>query len=235
MRTSIGAFLPGVRGGVFDAVGTLIHPNPPAAVVYAEVGRRFGSQLAAAEIGPRFIQALAREDEEDRTQGWRTSEERERRRWRHIVAEVLDDTVDAQRCFRELFDHFGEPGSWRCEADAGAVVAQLTDAGYVLGLASNYDRRLRAVARGLPALMAIPHLVISSEVGWRKPAPEFFYALGQRLGLPGKELLYVGDDPVNDYDGATAAGLQAVLFDPQQKHAGGPRRTIERLLQLLDL
>ncbi len=34
----------------FDAVGTLIHPEPAAAQAYAEIGRRHGSQLAPAVI-----------------------------------------------------------------------------------------------------------------------------------------------------------------------------------------
>jgi putative hydrolase of the HAD superfamily len=78
-------------------------------------------------------------------------------------------------------------------------------------MASNYDARLRSVAAGLPELRPLRHLVISSEVGWRKPAPEFFAALCERTGLAPGAILFVGDDPANDYDGATAAGLRAVL------------------------
>ena len=70
---------------------------------------------------------------------------------------------------------------------------------------------MRGVAAGLPELRPLRHLVISSEVGWRKPAPGFFAALCARVGLPAGEVLLVGDDRVNDYDGATAAGLRAVL------------------------
>ena len=44
------------------------------------------------------------------------------------------------------------PQAWRCEPEAGAVLEELAARGYRLGVASNYDRRLRPVVEGLPAL-----------------------------------------------------------------------------------
>src|SRR5258707_6538414 len=79
-----------IRAVVFDAVGTVIHPNPPAPVVYAEVGRRFGSRLAVPVITRRFRDAFQEEEALDVRLGFRTSEQRERERWRRIVARVLD-------------------------------------------------------------------------------------------------------------------------------------------------
>jgi putative hydrolase of the HAD superfamily len=202
---------PDVRAVFFDAVGTLIHPEPSAASVYAAVARSLGSRLTEAEIASRFRAAFAREEAFDRANGLRTSEGREGRRWRHVVAEVLPDVCDGERCFEELFAHFARPDAWRLDPGAGAVIGELARRGLVLGMASNYDGRLRSVAAGWPELRPLHHLVISSEVGWRKPAPEFFAALCERTGLGPGEVLFVGDDRVNDYDGATAAGLRAML------------------------
>jgi putative hydrolase of the HAD superfamily len=201
---------PDVRAVIFDAVGTLIHPEPSAAVVYAAVGQSLGSRLTVGEIAERFRTAFAREEALDRADGLRTSEERERRRWRSIVGAVLDDVRDPERCFEELFAHFGRPGAWRSDP-AAAALADLERRGHVLGMASNYDARLHGVAAGLAELRPLRHVVVSSEVGWRKPAPQFFAALCARLGLPPSEILYIGDDRVNDYDGALAAGLRAAL------------------------
>ena len=41
----------GIEAVVFDAVGTLLHPEPSAVEVYAEVGRRQGTRHTAE--GPR--------------------------------------------------------------------------------------------------------------------------------------------------------------------------------------
>jgi putative hydrolase of the HAD superfamily len=208
----------GLRAVVFDAVGTVIHPAPPAPIVYAETAQRLGSRRTAAEIETRFRAAFAHEDSIDRANGLMTSEAREVERWRNIVSWVLDDVLDADRCFRELFEHFGRPQAWRCGPEVAATINSLAGQGYVLGLASNYDRRLRSVVADLPDLEPLQRLIISSEVGWRKPAAQFFSALCQTIGLPAETILYVGDDPFNDYEGARAVGLRAVLFDPHKKH-----------------
>src|SRR5262249_5289944 len=204
-RFAWAAMIPkGVRAVFFDAVGTVIFPEPPAAEVYAAVGRRHGSRLPPGLIGDRFRAAFRREEQFDLDNGLRTDEERERRRWRHIVAAVLDDVADGEACFRELFEHFSRPGAWACAPDAAATWAGLAGRGYRLGMASNYDRRLRAVAAGLPELRPLGALVISSEVGWRKPAPQFFDALVRQAGVSAGEILFVGDDPINDDGGARA-------------------------------
>src|SRR5947209_6109736 len=128
-----------VRAVFFDVVGTLLHPEPSAAAVYAGVGRRHGSALAAAEIGRRFRAAFAAEEERDRANGLRTDEERERARWRDLVGGVLDDVGDRAGCFAELWVHFRRPGAWRADPDGLAAVRRLTKRGLVLGLASNFD------------------------------------------------------------------------------------------------
>jgi putative hydrolase of the HAD superfamily len=203
----------GVRAVAFDAVGTLIAPDPPPPAVYRDVGRRYGSRLELATIRDRFRAAFRREEERDRATGWRTDDAREQDRWRRIVAAVLDDVTNLEACFRELWDHFARPAAWGCLPGAGAMLADLARRGYTLGIASNFDRRLRTVVAGLPELAPVRHIVISAEVGWRKPAPAFFAALVAAVGCAPGEVLLVGDDYENDYAGATAAGLRAVLLD----------------------
>ncbi len=211
-----------VRAVVFDAVGTLIHPEPPAAAVYAEAGRRFGSRLDAAAVAARFAAAFRRQELIDHAAGLRTDEARELARWRAIVAEVLDDVADSEATFRHLYEHFARPSAWRTEPDAAATASGLAARGYRVGIASNFDHRLLGVLapgelRGLP-------VVVSAAVGWRKPAAAFFAAVCGTFALHAREVLYVGDDPANDFEGARAAGLPAVLFDPRGRApAGVPR------------
>jgi putative hydrolase of the HAD superfamily len=202
--------LDGIAAVVFDAVGTLIHPEPAAPHIYAEVGRRYGSRRSVEEIAVRFRDAFRREEVADKASGWRTSEEREVERWRRIVGTVLDDVEDAGGSFSELYEHFSRPTAWRFDDDATQILTTLTNRGKRVAVASNYDRRLFSVLAGWPA-----HPVfVSSAIGWRKPAPEFFAAVCRGLGLTPREVLYVGDDRVIDFDGARAAGLAAALVGP---------------------
>lgn len=222
-----------IRAIFFDAVGTLIHPDPPAPVVYEQVGKRFGSRLGASEIKRRFAEAFDAEEQSDRRGGWQTSENREIERWRSIVAHVLDDSSDPLNCFQLLFNHFSKPEAWRCDPATSTLFNDLEGQGFFLGMASNYDSRLRAVVSGKPELAAIRHLCISSEIGWRKPAREFFAAVCDSIELSPEQILIVGDDPVNDFEGAVAAGLPAVLFDQLSRHSESPRTGMIR--QLNDL
>jgi putative hydrolase of the HAD superfamily len=222
-----------VRAIAFDAVGTLIHPEPGATEVYARVGRKYGSRLDADAIAPRFVAAFARQEELDRSAGLRTSEEREIQRWRSIVAEVLTDVIDPTACFEELFTCFSRPAAWRPAPDAARTLEELAARGYELGMASNYDARLRPVVAGLAELRPIRHLIISSEVGWRKPAPPFFAAVCDAVGHPPERVLFVGDDPANDYVGARNAGLRAVLLDAGAAHDYGAAIAVARLAELL--
>ena len=131
------------------------------------------------------------------------------------MSETLADAADPAACFQALYDHFARSEAWRVHSETGPTLHALAERGCPIGLASNFDGRLRGVAAGLPELRPVRSLVISAEVGWRKPAAAFFDEVRRQAGLPADQIVFVGDDPVNDYDGARAAGLAAVLFDPR--------------------
>jgi putative hydrolase of the HAD superfamily len=218
----------------FDAVGTLLFPDPPAYLIYSQVARRAGLDLPPEEVRRRFGTAYRAEEEIDRAAGWVTSEGREADRWRRIVRESLAGVPDPDACFRELFDHFARSGAWRVDPDAPALLRHLRDRGLLLGLASNYDARVLSVLDGLPELAALrDRVVVSAAVGFRKPAMEFFREVVRVANCDPGEVVFVGDDMENDYEGATAAGLRAVLLDARDRHTMVGNR-ITRLAELLE-
>jgi putative hydrolase of the HAD superfamily len=204
----------GIEGIVFDAVGTLIDPFPTVADVYAEAARRQGVELDRGLVKTRFHQHF-RNDEVDEIRGpLVTDEVTEFCRWRRIVASVLPEVPYPDRAFFELWDHFGRPESWRCYPDVAPALAVLSAQGLPIRIASNFDGRLRAVVRGLAELAPYADpLVISSEVGFRKPHAAFYQAACASLGLAPERVLCVGDDLENDVAGARRAGLRGLLLD----------------------
>jgi len=217
----------------FDAVGTLIRPEPNVAAVYTEAGKRHGSALCTDEIRDRFFREFARHVRLDEMRCWKTSEDNEVHRWRQIVKRVFPDVRDTEACFRELWDHFARPESWRLTDGAGEVLCELLRRGWVLGLASNFDSRLRGIVDGFPDLWTLTHIVISSEVGWLKPAPQFFEQVKSCVQVPSEKILFVGDDRRNDYAGAEAAGLTPVLYDPSDREPAFRGFRIPHLRELL--
>jgi putative hydrolase of the HAD superfamily len=221
-----------IRAIVYDAVGTLIHVQPSVAALYVEVGQRFGSRLTVQQVRECFPRAFARQDELDAAVKWRTSEARERQRWRDIVREVLEDVADADVCFETMFEVFREPRVWSCDAQFGELFQAMQARGIRQAVASNFDARLHGLIQALPALQGLTPIFVSSEIGWRKPAPEFFAHVIEMLALSPSEILFVGDDRVNDYDAAKRAGMCSVLLDPKctQIDVGA-----ERIAGLMDL
>ena len=134
------------------------------------------------------------------------------------------------------------------------LLARLKDR-YRLGLLSNFTHapaaRELVTRAGLTRFFDV--ILISDELGLRKPRMEVFETLVDSLGVKKGQTLYVGDDPVADIGGAQKAGLCPVWttivrdqklspaenpFSPKKKAPDGriPRiSTWEDLLVLLDM
>mgnify|MGYP002784707748 FL=1 len=200
-----------IRAIVYDAVGTLLHVVPSVAEIYAAVGQRYGSRRSVEEVRRRFVSAYAAQDRIDALAEWRTDEARERQRWLDIVTEVLDDALPPTTCFETLWARFSHADAWRLDADAESVLRDFHARGIRQAIASNFDQRLRGILAETPIHALIDPVIISSEIGWRKPSPQFFAHVIQALDVPADEILFVGDDRVNDYEPALRAGMRATL------------------------
>ena len=80
-------------------------------------------------------------------------------------------------------------------------------------------------------------LTVSEEVGVKKPNPEIFrYALRKAQATP-EESLMIGDEMAVDIDGARAAGMDQILFNPQNVEVEGDRtfevRSLKEIMELL--
>ena len=192
---------------VFDAVGTLIYPAPSVAEAYqCAILRHCG-----VDVDPDRVSAVIRDSLTARSTGedLSTSEPAEHEFWADLIQELCPGSDGFQACFDDLFTHFARPESWKCFSDVADLVGDLKRAGLKVAIASNFDLRLHSVCDGLPQIVDIDCRIISSVAGWRKPAAEFFQAANRELGVSAEQTLMVGDDLINDVEGATAAGMRA--------------------------
>lgn len=212
---------------LFDAVGTLLTPCPTFVEVYHEVGREYGSQRTPAEIASRFVEAYRQVHQlpagltegrpttgspsSDSLERLPTSEAVEFTRWRQIVSHVFHDVGDGiEDLFLRLWGHFADHASWRLYPDVAPALERLEAAGRPWGIASNFDSRLERICAGWPVLARAREIFYSSALGYSKPDPRFFAEIARRLGRAPAELLLVGDDPLNDCAGASAAGWHVI-------------------------
>jgi len=86
------------------------------------------------------------------------------------------------------------------------------------------------------------HILISEEVGFRKPAKEIFQTALKKVACRPEEAVMVGDNPREDIKPAKKLGMETVLFDPKNLFTKedlmsreGPDNLIRRLTELLKL
>jgi len=213
-ETSSGVVFPpeGVDVVVFDVVGTLVEPSPSVAVAYQQAALRHGLTVDTSIIQQRFKAAWRRQEAIDAAAvpAFATSRGREAQRWQAIVDDVFEGAAPAAAIFADLWEHFGLVEAWQPLAHGRELVRLAIDAGVTVALASNFDERLLAIAERLEPLSWVPHVFASSEIGWRKPAPEFFRWIERRLGCGPAAVLLVGDDPELDVAAARRAGWRSL-------------------------
>ena len=66
-------------------------------------------------------------------------------------------------------------------------------------------------------------LTVSEEVGVKKPNPEIFHYALRKANATAEESLIIGDEMAVDIDGARAAGIDQIFFNPKGKKIEGER------------
>jgi putative hydrolase of the HAD superfamily len=84
---------------------------------------------------------------------------------------------------------------------------------YRLGVISNADGKIADILARCGIADCFETITDSGIVGKEKPHPAIFHAAMKSLNVTASESLYTGDLYSVDYLGATAVGMQSVLFD----------------------
>lgn len=194
---------------LLDAFGTLVAMDPPAPVLRA--------QLAAAgyAFSARAVEdALAREIGHYRSR-------------MHVARDRAGLDALRAECGEVLADALG-PGAppppeatrmlvaslrFRLHDDALAAMDALEARGIRLGVVSNWDCALPDHLAALGVAERFEVIAVSAPVGAAKPDPAIFLHATNAVGVDPSRALHVGDRRAEDYAGARAAGLRALLLD----------------------
>jgi putative hydrolase of the HAD superfamily len=159
----------------------------------------------------------------------------ERGFWRRFVQDVLARVGGGdlpEELLDELVAHFARPESWSLYPEVLEVLEALRVRGMKLLVVSNWDSSLPGLLDRLDLTRRFDAVVVSALVGASKPAGEIFREALERAGVAAHEALHVGDSPSEDYEGARAAGLPALLLD-RSGVAGEGFDTIRSLQEIL--
>ena len=106
---------------------------------------------------------------------------------------------------------------------------------HCLAVVSNFDYSPTALgileAAGVRDLFAA--IVVSDEVGWRKPRPDIFHEALRRAGVEPHATLFVGDRIDIDVAGAHAVGMDAAWINPG--HEALPAGVAPPIYEIRDL
>lgn len=206
-----------IQAVTFDVTGTLIH-SPRLGELYAEVLGRHGIEVEPREAG-RLVrevwQELACRAEPGRDR-FSSHPEGPRGWWKRFLerfCEHLEAPPPSPFAAAELYHRFASAEAWEVYPEVPETLAALRRAGLRLGVISNWDSRLPDLLERLGLAGYLDVVVFSSDAGVEKPDRRIFLQALTRLRVAPGEALHVGDNRLEDVEGAVAAGMWALLLD----------------------
>lgn len=208
---------PALRAITFDVTQTLIH-CPKVAETYGEIlsrhGIKVGTRLLRKEIpwvwkefSCRASPLADRFSQHPRgAKGW----------WHDFLVRIcqrLDLATPTRFASAELFDRFAHASAWELFADVRPTISTLRERGLKLGIVSNWDLRLPFLLKDFGLEEPFDQITFSAKEGIEKPNPKLFLSCLAAMNVPPEQALHVGDHPIDDFEGAQAAGMAAVLID----------------------
>lgn len=149
--------------------------------------------------------------------------------WLTILEELFPHSPGAARRMWELFkqNYFDS-----LFPDSLPTLRRLKTLGVPMGIISNYGTHLLDLLPKLGIFDYFNFIIVSAIVGLVKPDPKIFEIGIEEAGVPAGQILYVGDNVVDDIQGANNVGLDAILINRPGREPASAAMTIDSLLEL---
>ncbi|MBM7559962.1 YjjG family noncanonical pyrimidine nucleotidase [Marinitoga litoralis] len=138
--------------------------------------------------------------------------------------------------FKEFFNVIGIDGNINYNKISDLYLENLSHLGFFLNGAKELleelkriNQRMAAITNGVEKVQQgrskslnlenyFEFILTSEKVGKPKPYPLIFFEAAKIANVPIEKSIYIGDNPDSDYLGAKNAGMDFILFDPENKH-----------------
>ncbi|WP_009633647.1 HAD-IA family hydrolase [Synechocystis sp. PCC 7509] len=202
-----------------DAVGTLFGVKGSVGKAYAEIAGQFGVEVSDEALNTAFIKSFVAapppifpgvqiDDIPNYEFEW----------WQGVALETFQQVgavnqfKDFSKFFEQLYDHFSTAKPWLLYEDVIPTLERWQKRKIELGIISNFDSRLYLVLESLHLIDFFTSITISTEVSTAKPSQKIFTDSLDKHDCQAKDAWHIGDSFQEDYQGASAAGLKAILI-----------------------
>jgi HAD superfamily hydrolase (TIGR01549 family) len=213
----------GIRAILFDFDGTLRFGSPRSVDLFHRHVRREGFEITPdrRRAAWRWLHAYWADSAELKEDLAAANGDRDSVFWwrhatRHLEAlGVAEERRDSLA--RKLVQRLREEGSVEdiVPEDVPPTLDMLRRSGYRLGLVSNRHHPLDETVERLGIGERFDLVLAAGEVDMWKPDPGLLLHAAALIGSEPRRTLYVGDNPYADVVAARAAGMHAVLVDPE--------------------
>lgn len=204
-----------IRLVTFDAAGTIIDHSWDPAGLAMEAAEAVGVSINKPDARERYEAILKRMAPDRADVELRGDPSEIRAHWRKGIAEWLDEMGQDPQRSREVHEYAEravyKPGGkfWRLYPDVIPALDYLHDRKIAVGIISNWDRSLHAILENLGIRHRFSMVLASLELGIEKPHPAIFREAARRAGHPPEACAHIGDDHLDDVQGAEMAGWRA--------------------------
>ena len=200
-----------VSGLVFDLDNTLLDRN----AAFARVAESFYDEHLLTTVSVTREEAVAMMVCWD-GDGYGDREEM-RRRWLREWPDTGLDMESFTKWYRSAMERHVEP-----EVEVNGFLAHLNDREVPWGIVTNGRTTQRGKCRAAGLEQLAPFIIVSEEAGYEKPDPRIFRDALLATGLKApQQVMFVGDNPEADIDGAKRFGMKATWIRRGRKYPAG--------------
>ena len=198
-----------IRAVTIDALGTLVHMQPPGPRLREQLRERAGVEVSEEQATAGFAAEIHYYLEHHLEGRDPASLDALRDRCAGVLRTALGIEDVGLSLVREAllaslhFDAFD---------DAAPALGELRSRGLRVVAASNWDASLPEVLERTGLAPLLDGVVSSAAAGAAKPDPALFQAALELAGAASGDALHVGDRLDNDVNGALALGMRAALI-----------------------
>lgn len=202
----------------FDAAHTLLRSSWSPGAMAVECGRSIGLEIpdVAADT---YVSLMRRRWPSYLEDNLSNDDARCDRFWDQLAADWLSEQGHSSQFAAPLMaaareQLYGSQMSvFGLYEDVDAALAVVASRGLKAAVISNWDYSLHRILRRVGIFDRFDFVAASLQIGPEKPDPALFHWVLERMEVAPQETLHIGDDPIDDVQGARDSGMMALHLD----------------------